>query len=251
VSNQKLGRQLESLERLLAYVLGVAPWEFGLMPDDEGWFSLKEVMAAIRDQDGFRSVTEGRLMEIHRQPGGSSPLEMGEGAIRLKAGRAEAADPGEAPAAKPKVLHLCLKPTSWPHVSANGLAAKPGERQARLFDDTEAALTAARRLWPEPVAVSLNVRQAEAGGARITWYAPGMWRAPSLKAEWLSGPPTPPKAEDLPERPGPKPATKLPGAGAELWAAPPAAEKGKKKGKYDDAPAWKTSTRKERRKGQD
>jgi putative RNA 2'-phosphotransferase len=250
MSDRKLSRQVDSLERLLVYVLGVAPWEFGLLPDDDGWLPLKEVIAAIRGEDGFRGVTEGRIMEIRRKPGDGSPIETGDGVIRLKPGRAEPADRGEEPAKRPKLLHLAIKPTSWPHVSRNGLAARAGEGQTdlRLFEDKEMAFKTTSRIHPDPVLVTVGLKTAEAGGIRLAWRAPGLWSAPELKAEWLSGPPLPPKTEETAK--AAKPAeTPLPGAS--FWAEPVAAPKGKKKGKRDDAPEWKTRTRLDRRKDRD
>ena len=245
MSNLKTSRQVEGLERLLVYILGVAPWEFGLMADENGWFALKDVIAAIRAEDGFRGVTEGRILEIHRRPGDGSPLEMSEAGIKLKAGRAELADKGEEPARLPKILHLPMKPASWPHVSINGLAAKPGRGGLMLFESKEAALKIAKRIYPDPVLVTVNVHQAETGGAKPGWYAPGIWLVPELKAEWLSGPPTPPKTEAETAKPARKPDAEP----AAIWAEPSGSPyKGKKRGKYDAAPEWKPRPSLDRRK---
>ncbi|MDR2455091.1 MAG: hypothetical protein LBE49_00645 [Deltaproteobacteria bacterium] len=246
MSNLKLSRQVESLEKLLVYALGVAPWEFGLMAGQDGWLPIKEVVAAIRGEDGFRGVTEGRILEIHRRPGGQSPLEMDEARIRLKPEKMKLEDRGERPAKPPKILFLPVKASSWPHVAANGQKAKPEKLGLMLFEERERALKTFGRLYPDPVLAEVSVQKASSGRGELSWYAPGLWYSPELKPEWLSGPPTPPKTEAEPAR---KPEAELPGA--PIWAEPAAPpSKGKKKGKYEDAPEWKTRTRMDRRKGQ-
>ena len=251
MANLKLSRQADNLEKLIAYIMGVAPWEFGLIENDGGWLPMKDLVAAIHSQDGFRGVTEGRILELHRQPGGASPLEIEGRLVRLKPGRGPVPDPGEAPAAKPKILHLALKPSLWRHAAERGIFPRPGDeegaKEIALFEDKEAALATARRIFPNAVAVSLNAKMADSGGARLTYRGPGLWSAGALKAEWLSGPPTPPKAEGEPSKQATKPETPLPGA--PIWAEPRvSSSKGKKRGKYEDAPEWKTRTRLDRRK---
>ncbi|MDR1546809.1 MAG: hypothetical protein LBU12_08925 [Deltaproteobacteria bacterium] len=241
----KHGQQIDNLEKMLRYALGVAPDEFALLPDAEGFVPLKELLAALRAEDGFRSLGEGRILEVLNRPGDESPLEARGAFIRLKPALAQL--PPELPPnlPKPKILHLGLKPSAWAHASVHGLKPRPSEPAIRLFPDRQAARKAASRFCPEPTMIAVSVRLAEAQGAVLTPYSERMWLTDALKPEALTGPPVPAKPVEA-ERTSPPSAAPSPGLYAE-----PAVSHGKKKGKYEDAPEWKTMTRQDRRKNRE
>ncbi|MDR1657080.1 MAG: hypothetical protein LBT47_05935 [Deltaproteobacteria bacterium] len=249
MAKQKLSRQTDNLEKLLVYVLGVAPHEFGLLPDREGYLPLKEVLAAIKSEAGFGGVNEARIVQICRQPGDASPFDLEERRLRIKPGQAWDRDEPQDTPAPPKILYFGLKPSVWPHVAANGLLPKSGEEQLRLFSDAQSALKVAGRFCPDPLTITVRVRQALDDQAQIKFYAGNMWSSPELKPQWLSGPPVLPREEKTAAKP---PA--LPGASSLLLAEVEVThgdKKNQKKGKYNDAPDWKIRTRRDRRRNSD
>ena len=230
----KTVRRQDSLEKMLRYVLGTAPDEFGLHPDAGGFVPLKALLAALHDEEGWRGVREGQILMLANQPGGASPLEMEAGSIRLKP--ALASLPPEAPdgSALPKMLYAAFKPAAWAVISRRGLRPKAGEEVVRLWSEAEQALRVGRRL--SPAAVLVTVRAARAGQAGVVFrpYSHRLWLADEIPAEFLSGPPVP---EEEPRVPDVFP-----------QAAAPALHRGKDPGKHGDAPDWKNRLRRERRR---
>jgi hypothetical protein len=203
---------------------------------------LKEILAALKEVEGFRGLSEGGVREILTRPTGESPLEAKGSSIRVLPELTTL--PTEPPSGlvKPKVLHLGLKPSLWAYVSVNGLRPRPSERAIRLYPDREVAMRAARRFCPNPTLTTVNLRQAEALGSIFTPYSERMWLVDELKPGALFGPPVPPKREETASEPEERVAV------SGLFSEP-AISRGKKKGKYEDAPEWKVMTRKDRRKG--
>jgi len=237
----------DSLEKLLRYVLGCRPDEFGLHPDENGFVSIKALLAGLHDEDGWRGVREGQIMMQANQPGGLSPFEIEGQNIRLKPELSSL--PPEAPSAAemPKILYLPLKPAAWPVIFERGLFPKPGEAVARLWADKDLAQKIGRRLGPAPVLVTVQAGAARKAGADFTPYSDLLWLTAEVPARFLTGPPAPPKEEEPPSR---RAKEKAPEPAGSFHLDPPDAQihRGKKKGKHGDAPDWKNQTRRDRRR---
>ncbi len=186
------------MEKLLKYILGIRPDEFGLYPDAEGFVPMKALLAALHDEEGWRGVREGQIMTYVNLPGDQSIFEVSEGRIRLKPPLA--ALPPEAPAAReiPKVLYFTLKPAAWPVISERGLHPKTGESAALLWADREQALKIGKRSSPTPVLVSVQSGPALKGGTEFEPYSELLWLTKFVEAKFLSGPPVPPREEEPP-----------------------------------------------------
>ena len=237
----------DSLEKLLRYVLGCRPDEFGLQPDENGFVPLKALLAALHDEDGWRGVREGQIMMLVNQPGNLSPFEALGQDIRLKPELASL--PPEAPAAAemPKVLYLPLKPAAWPVIFERGLFPKPGEAVARLWADKDLALKVGRRLASNPVLVTVQAGPARKAGADFKPYSELLWLTAEVPARFLAGPPVPSKEEEPPSRRAKEKAPE-PAGSFHLNLPEPEVHRGKKKGKHGDAPDWKNQIRRDRRR---
>lgn len=245
---QKTAQKQDSLEKLLRYILGSRPDEFGLHPDEAGYVPMKSLLPALHDEEGWRGVREGQIAMLANQPGNQSPFEISEGSVRLKPELASL--PPEAPEAGqlPKMLYLPLKPTAWPIISERGLFPKTGESVTRLWSDRELAEKIGRRLSPTPALVTIRAVAARQDGAVFTPYSELLWLTGEVQAGFLSGPPIPPKEEEAPSR---RPKEKgAPESAGSFHLGPPDPEisRGKKKGKHGDSPDWKNQTRRDRRR---
>lgn len=246
---KKIAHKQDSLEKLLRYILGIRPDEFGLHPDEEGFIGLKDLLAALHDEEGWRGVREGQITMLANQPGGQSPFEIREVAVRLKPDLSSLPPETPEPAALPKLLYLPLKPAAWPVIHEKGVFPKVGHSQVRLWADEELAKRIGRRFSPAPVLVSIRAAAArQDGGAVFTPYSELLWLTAEVPARFLNGPPVPPKEEEAPakrakEAPGPAGSFHLPVPEPQIQV-----HRGKK-GKYDDAPDWKNQTRRDRRRG--
>jgi putative RNA 2'-phosphotransferase len=234
----KAERQRDSLQKFLRYVLGVAPDEFGLWPDEAGFVPLKELVGALAGEKEFKGITANRIRELVGQALGQSPLEIEGTAIRVKPELAELPTPQPAPEKGPKLLHLGLKPSAWPHVLSHGLKPKFGRERVRLFSSEEQAKAVARRHSPEPVMVAVNRALAEKGGTSFWALTERIYLATDVAPAALFGPPVKPLPDEE-KSTAAEPAGFFPGA---------VVHRGKIKGRRDDSPDWKNQARKERRK---
>ena len=197
---------------------------------------------AVRQEDGFRGVTEGSVVELLNLPKEKTALEIDNNRIRVRPDLADYAY--EPPGAKPKLLYAGLKPSAWPSASEKGLWPKPAEEYVRLFPDKEMAVKVSSRFCQSPVIVTVNIAKAESLGALIEAVSGKLYRTKEISPAALSGPPVPPRPEAQSGKAAPK---DLPGQPLNL-VAEPVISHGKKKGKYQDAPDWKIRTRIDRRK---
>lgn len=245
---KKTAQKQDSLDKLLRYILGSRPDEFGLHPDEAGYVPLKALLAALHDEEGWRGVREGQITMLANQPGDQSPFEIEGPLVRLKPAFSalppEAPEPGQLP----KTLYLPLKPTAWPVISERGLFPKPGESMARLWADQELALKIGRRLSPTPVLVTVRASAARQAGADFTPYSELLWLTAEVPAKFLTGPPIPPKEEEAPSRRAKEKDLPEPAGSFHLGSPEPEVHRGKKKGKHSDAPDWKNQTRRDRRR---
>lgn len=195
---------------MLRYVLGVAPAEFGLLPDEEGWVSVKELLAALHQEEGWRHLRQGMLADA---AGRLAPelIELTENHLRCRQRSYPAPDYAAPP---PAHLYLGARRKAWPVMVKRGLEAGPGNRPWLLAADPEQALKLGQRRDPEPLLVTVQAqRAAEQGAAFAAWgqYFLCEW----VPASCLMGPPM---EEALPAK---KPAAKAPPVKEPAFITPP------------------------------
>ena len=57
-------RRVVNLSRLMSYMLGTRPDEFGLVPNTDGYIPIKEVLKAISEEPGSGYVRESHVKEV-------------------------------------------------------------------------------------------------------------------------------------------------------------------------------------------
>jgi putative RNA 2'-phosphotransferase len=244
---KKTTQKQDSLEKLLRYILGLRPDEFGLHPDDNGFVAVRALLAALHDEEGWRGVREGQLAMLANQPADQSLLEIEGQLVRLKPALAALPPERPGPEEMPRLLYLPLKPTAWAVISGRGLRPKPGETAARLWADQELAARIARRWSPAPVLATVRAAAARQAGAKFMPWSELLWLTTEVPAAFLSGPPVPPQEEEKPQRPVKDQKPEQAGS-FHLGAPEPEVHRGKIKGKHSDAPDWKNQVRRDRRK---
>ncbi len=238
----------KKLARMIAYMLGRAPGEFGLVPDENGYVKLKEFLKALHEEEGWRHVRQAQLREVQLTLP-EVPFEMTETAIRARH-RDHLQSPVPAEDC-PALLYTCIRQKAHPRVAEKGIA--PGSHsQVVLAADREMALRIGRRRDAAPVV--LIVETARAGQAGVIFYQtdnvlfladfipPGCFRGPARPRD---GPAPKKKSEKS------KPSEPLRGKEAGSFYPQPPAPPGagrEKSGRKD--PAWKKERRKTRRKKQ-
>ncbi len=242
-----------ALVKMLAYVLGVAPAEFGLVPDQEGWVPVKELIKALHEEEGWRGVRESMLKDaaIRLAPG---ELEMVERRMRCRTRKPPRPRPGVEP---PPHLYIGLRRRAWPALKNRGLEANQAGPVV-LSPDKDFALRLGRRRDPEPVLVTVQAHQAMDEGVVFSLLGEQLYLADWIPPACLMGPPLParppakkpakpaPSAPSAPHAPpGPPPPEAMPGSF--LVQAEDVEKPYKRKG-IEKRVKWKDERRKGRRR---
>jgi putative RNA 2'-phosphotransferase len=242
----KLPRQLESLARMLAYMLGHHPDEFGLVLAEDGSIPIKELHQALGREPGWGFVRRHHLDQVVSlmQP---PAFAVAEERIRaLQPGPRPRRHPGLPP---PPLLYLAIPPKVHAHVWQEGLKAAPG-RELLLARTPDTALKLGKRRAPTPVLVTIQAQAAAQAGQSFTAYGEELFLAAGLPREFLQLPlpPAPEKKPPLPPAAPPLPLT----PGSFRVEFPPALDKAaqgsdqkdkkSRKGKKGE-PSWKAGAR--------
>jgi putative RNA 2'-phosphotransferase len=241
-----------SLEKLLRYALGLRPDEFGLVLSDDGSVPLKELLPALRGEEGLGGLDLARIKEAARNAPDRA-FEIEEDRIRLKASLAKLPPERGSGGPPPRELFVALKEAAWVAVSAKGLyPRKTDVGPVRLFKDQAMALKVAARSQRDPALVRVSAGKAMEAGVPFTPYGEEIWLSPGVPKEYLHGPRI--KAEEAARDQAKGKAEKDKAAKDPAGAWPPlgifpspVASHGKEKGKYSDSPAWKNQARRDRR----
>jgi putative RNA 2'-phosphotransferase len=246
----RLPRQLESLARMLTYILSHRPDEFGLVLSEEGFIPIKLLLQALGGEPGWGFVRRYHLDQV---VGLMSPpaFEVADERIRaLTPGPAQLRrESGEPP---PALLYAAIPPKAHAKVWEEGLKPPP-ERDLVLAATPELAKKLGRRRAPDPILVIVQAQAATRRGVSFTGYGEGLYLAPALPRDFLQLPP-PPQAPEKPKPSIPRPQAPTPGSFTlDLPGMLPPATKPRSKGKKSE-PDWKAGTRalrKQRGKGEE
>lgn len=188
-------RKVGSLSRLMNYILGTKPDEFGLVPDNEGYVSLKELLKAIHEEPGMGYVRESHLREVlvHDRDG---PLEIEGKKIRSTRRTFPLAMKERAIFTTPKILFKGVKRKAYPFVFKKGLLPGSGDYVV-LTTSRDFASRIARRADQNPVILEVRARAAHERGIAFHPFGDNLFVADAVPAQFISGPP-------LPKEPPPK-----------------------------------------------
>lgn len=178
------------LAKMMAYVLGRNPGEFGLVPDAEGFVRLKDLLKALHEEDGWRHVNPTHINEVLLSVP-EAGFEVSEG--RIRAGTRRDHDVTDQPL--PKLLYVCIRRRAYPHVHAEGLQA-PSSPGVILAVEREMAERLGRRIDPDPVLLTVNVHLLCDSGQVLTPVDSGLFAADRVPVGTFTGPPLPKEKPD-------------------------------------------------------
>ncbi len=199
-------RSPKALAKMLAYMLGRRPDEFGLIPDAEGFVKVKDILKALHEEEEWGYVRLAHLNEVFltvRVPA----IEIAQN--RIRAGNQRALSAETAPQDLPKVLFACIRRKAWPHVNIKGIQATAHPKVV-LSSDRAMAERLGKRIDSDPVILTIKVQVAQDAGVSFYQQAESIYLADHIPPDCISGPPLPKdKPEDTrkPHRPaaGPQP----------------------------------------------
>ncbi len=240
MTNPKSAAQLN---KLLDYILSRRPDEFGLVPDENGWIFLKDLLQAVNEEDGRRHVRQASINEIL--------LTLPHPCFEMAAASIRAVQRQHLPrrilaAELPKLLYTGITRKSYPVALEKGLF--PTRHSHIILSGTLAmAERIAKRRDPSPIILTINIEQAQEKGAVFYHEAGNLYTADAISAGCFSGPPLPkPRPEATPKKKSNEKSEKQKTPGSFILNLPqdPVAKKERNKGKTG---TWKRDKKRIRR----
>jgi putative RNA 2'-phosphotransferase len=175
--------RIDGLSRFMLYMLAHRPDEFGLVPDQDGWLSFKEILRALHEEPGWGYVREVHLREVLM--GKERSLFEWDGERIRAAERRWRLNPGEPATEVPKILFVGVRRRAHAHAMEKGLLSTGF---LALSPDRGMALRVAGRRDPRPVI--LEIRTALAADEGVAFHAFGnLFLASLIPPSCIAGPP--------------------------------------------------------------
>jgi putative RNA 2'-phosphotransferase len=175
--------QVIALSKLIAYILQHRPDEFGLVPDEEGFVSLKELQQAVTEEEGWSYVRRSHIIEAIYS-GDRERFELGDDKIR---DTLFAPIPYER-VSPPRILYQGIRRRAHPHILRQGIAPQ-GHTYCLLASSPELALRMGRRRDPDPLLVEIQAQRACENGVIFYQTNPLIYLANYIPPAYIVGPP--------------------------------------------------------------
>jgi putative RNA 2'-phosphotransferase len=183
----KPSKTSKTLSKLLTYVLGSRPDEFGLVADSDGFVSIKELLKSLCEEEGWRHLRRAHLNEVAATivP---CPIEIEEDRIRVK--QRDRLPQKRIPQELPRLLYLPVRSRAYPRVSARGIIA--GSRPHLVCSSQrKMAERLGRRIDNKPIILTIQVSKLLDKGIDIKQYGETLHLVDEIPVNAFSGPPLP------------------------------------------------------------
>ncbi|MBW2284969.1 MAG: RNA 2'-phosphotransferase [Deltaproteobacteria bacterium] len=175
------------LARMLIYVLGYRPDEFGLVPDRDGFVPMKELLQALHEEPSWRYVRRSHINEVLLSDHRIDFVTEGE---KIRASEKKWAFEEEAAWGDlPKILLAPIRRKAHPVVMDRGLKPPPG-RQLSLTPDPAMAERIGMRRDEQPVLLEIRAEEAARRGTTFVPFG-DLFLCDEIPAPWIAGPPVP------------------------------------------------------------
>ncbi|MCF8024671.1 MAG: RNA 2'-phosphotransferase [Desulfobacteraceae bacterium] len=189
-------QHMQQLAKLLAYILEKRPDEFGLIPDEEGFVSIKELLKALAETDGWHHIRRSHINELLLSQV-EAPVEIREHRIR---GKTRGRLPSPRPCKEiPKVLYTCIRKKAYPVVSEQGIRPKAGT-PVICTHDRQIAERIGRRKDNNPVILTVHTAKTADHGVEFLQLGENLYLADFIPAQSFTGPPLPKMPEKEAEK---------------------------------------------------
>ncbi len=244
-------KQAKRLLKFLTYVLCHSPDEFGIFLDNDGSISIKELLWAVKEEDGWSHVRESHLRDLILL-GFDPPYQIEGKRIILKNSILKPYYPVEQPT---QILFYAARLKACYHIYKYGLKAS-GRPFLPLCRNRELALRIGKRRDKSPLLLEINAEEAFLEGIIFRAHGENMFLAEEIPSRFISGPPLPEReVKKTKEKKLKKPREieavpeALPGSFyLDLERDPDIARKKARGRKRRKGPAWKREARKIRKK---
>jgi putative RNA 2'-phosphotransferase len=181
-----LMRERERLKGFLTYMLGRNPYEFGLVPDDEGYVKKKDLIKVMQEEKGWGHVRQQSLDELIialPEPG----IEADE--LRIRASDRDKLVKPVVCDTVPRLLFVGIRNKAHGHVLENGIHPFDDGAHVVLSPDRSMAERIARRKDHRLVMVTVNTRDAENLGVLFLSAGDTLYLAREIPLKCFTAPP--------------------------------------------------------------
>lgn len=188
----------KQLSKFLAYVLGRQPDEFGLIPDEQGFIKIKELLKAVNEEEGWKFVRRHHINEIL--------FTLPDPAIEIKEDTIRAKNPDNLPRkvrhlTPPKILYTCVRRKAHPATINRGILPM-GHSKVVLFASRDMAEKVGKRIDAMPVLLTVHTTKTMKQGVVFYQFGRSIFLADAIPPGCFSAPPLPkPKAQPQKEVP--------------------------------------------------
>ncbi len=177
----------QQLAKLLSFMLGRQPDQFALIPDDNGFVKIKDVLKACAEEPGWKYVRRHHLEQL--------PHLIKECPVEFSGNLVRAVDRRHLPnmaaaSGLPRLVYTAVRQRAWPAISVNGL--KPNEQGWISFrTGAEDARHTGLRIDPHPVVIEVHVGKLADHHICLKQYGRLLVAHDPIPSDCLTGPPLP------------------------------------------------------------
>lgn len=179
--------KVQDLTRMMIYMLGYSPHEFGLVPDIQGFVKIKDFLSAIHEEPGWSHVNQGSINEVLMSDD-RYLFETDENDIRAISRHWEL-NVNLPSDLVPSLLYTPIRRKAHYTVIDKGLI-KRGDTLCVLAADRSMAERIGKRKDLKPVLLEIMAGRARDEG--VLFYSFGdLFLTPEILPRYISGPPVP------------------------------------------------------------
>jgi putative RNA 2'-phosphotransferase len=181
-------KSVVKLGKFLSYILGVRPDEFGLIPDADGYVSIKDLLKVFSEEDGWRHVRQASLNEVM--------ITLPEAPVEIKGDRIRAVErsdiPHPAPAGDlPKLLYTCVRRRAHAFILEKGISPLGGAAFVLLASDQDMAERLGRRIDQHPLLITVQTQVCVDMGTLFLKFGENLYLTRSVPVGGFTAPPLP------------------------------------------------------------
>jgi putative RNA 2'-phosphotransferase len=203
-------RTPKHLAKFISYMLARRPDEFGLVPDQNGFVKIKDLLKAVGEEAGWRYVRRSHLNEILLTL--PSPLVEIQGNFIRATSREHLCLPTPTDNL-PKLLYTCVRNRAYPSVRSKGIHPM-GHPHVVLSSQTTLAERMGRRIDQSPVKLIVQVEKTLSRGIQFLQAGELLFLTGFVPPDCFTGPPLPKEKPETRKPQTPKKATDRTTAGS-------------------------------------
>lgn len=173
----------QALSKEISYALRHAPWEYGLVLDEEGWVAVNDLLTALRRDPKWSLVRyDDIIMMIELSE--KKRHEICENRIRAFYGHSIPEKITKPPIEPPETLYHGTARLNVNKIMSEGL--KSGSRQyVHLSQDKDTAFQAGKRRDSNPTVLEIKAKSAYKDGIQFYYGNETVWLSDDIPSQYI------------------------------------------------------------------